>query len=264
MFKKLTNWLFGRKARRRERILDEPFPSIWLEVVRHSVPFYNRLSGDHQRRLCEYVQIFIAEKEFLGCAGLSITDEIKVTIAAGACVLLLGLPHLEVFPRLREVIVYPEGLTDTVEAIGPDGRPYQIHQVRAGEAWLRGPVVLAWSSVHRSVVSPIDGYNVVYHEFAHVIDMQTGSADGLPPLSSSDQLDRWTSVFFREFDDFVRSSRRGTVTLIDPYGATHPAEFFAVATEHFFEQPRQLRMTHPDLFELLADFYQVDPTQWIR
>ena len=259
---KLINWLFGSKARRREQLLSEPFPDAWLQIVRRTVHFYERLSENEKRRLRECIQIFVAEKRFVGCAGLMVTDDIKVTIAAGACVLLLGLPRLDIFPKLREVIVYPDSLADSVEAIGPDGRPYQISQVRAGEAWLRGPVVLAWSSVRRSVASPVDGYNVVYHEFAHVIDMQNSSADGMPPPASKAQYDRWARVFFKEFDRFVHASHRGMLTLIDPYGATNPAEFFAVVTEHFFEQPRQPEINHPELFELLADYYQVNPIRW--
>ena len=262
MIARVLHWLFGRKDRRRQRIIGEPFPESWLPTVRRSVPFYEQLSSDQQRRLRHCIQIFVAEKQFLGCAGLEITDEIKVTIAAGACTLLLGAPHLDVFPRLREVIVYPHDFTETTEAIGPDGRPYEIRKTRAGEAWRRGPVVLAWNSVRRSVASPLDGYNVVYHEFAHVLDMQNGSADGTPPLESAAQAEAWTKTFYPAFKAFVQATRRGQSTFIDPYGAGHPAEFFAVATEHFFEQPDQLRSNQPTLFGLLADFYHLDPTQW--
>lgn len=264
MIGRVLHWLFGRKDRRRQRIIAEAFPEPWLSTVRRSVHFYEQLSFDQRRRLQQTVQIFVAEKQFLGCAGLDITDEIKVTIAAGACALLLGVPHLDVFPRLREVIVYPHDFTETTEAIGPDGRPYEIRKTRAGEAWRRGPVVLAWNSVRRSVASPRDGYNVVYHEFAHVLDMQSGSADGMPPLESSAQAEAWTNTFYPAFKAFVQETRHGRSTFIDPYGASHPAEFFAVATEHFFEQPDQLQRNHPALFRLLAGFYQLDPTQWTR
>ena len=262
MIARVLHWLFGRKDRRRQRIIGEPFPESWLPTVRRSVPFYEQLSSDQQRRLRHCIQIFVAEKQFLGCAGLDITDEIKVTIAAGACTLLLGVPHLDIFPRLSEVIVYPHDFTETTEAIGPDGRPYEIRKTRAGEAWRRGPVVLAWNSVRRSVASPRDGYNVVYHEFAHVLDMQNGSADGMPPLESATQAEAWTKTFYPAFEAFVQATRRGQSTFIDPYGASHPAEFFAVATEHFFEQPDQLHRNQPALFRLLADFYHLDPAQW--
>ncbi len=261
MFGRLTKWLFGGKARRRAALLGEPFPTDWLAPLRLAVPLEERLSEDERSRLRDFVRIFIAEKQFVGC-GLDVTDEMKVTIAAGACVLLLGIEHLDVFPRLREVILYPHNWSDSVEAIGPDGRRYEIRSSRAGEAWRRGPVVLAWNSVERSVASPCDGYNVVTHEFAHVIDMQSGIADGIPPLSTRAEHDAWTRVFFREFEAFVQADRGGGMTFIDPYGATHPAEFFAVASEHFFEQAQQLSMHHPELFALLKAFYRQDPLRW--
>ncbi|MGD2110698.1 MAG: zinc-dependent peptidase [Phycisphaerae bacterium] len=262
MLARLVNWLDRRRARRRDRILAEPFPDAWLDVLARNATFYARLSESAQRQLRDNIQILVAEKQFVGCAGLKITDEIKVTVAANAGVLLLGLPHLDVYPRLREIIIYPKHLRDTTEAIGPDGRRYQIHHVRAGEAWRRGPVLLAWDSVKHSIARPHDGYNVILHEFAHVLDWQTGDADGVPPLESKEQYERWTRVFFDEFDDFVDADMRGRSIFIDPYGASHPAEFFAVATEHFFEQSRQLKRHRPRLFRLLADFYKQDPTQW--
>ncbi len=262
MFEKLFNWLGRRRARRREQILTEPFPESWLDILARNAAFYARLSDEAQRRLRDNIQILVAEKQFIGCAGLEITDEIKVTVAASAGVLLLGIPHLGIFPPLREVIIYPHHLTDTTDAIGPDGRRYEIRHVRAGEAWRRGPVLLAWDSVRQSVARPREGYNVIIHEFAHVLDWQSGVADGIPPLESKGQYDRWNRVFFQEFDDFVDANRRGRSIFIDPYGASSPAEFFAVATEHFFEQSRQLKRHRPRLFRLLADFYHQDPIQW--
>jgi len=264
MFARLLHRLFGRKRRRRLRILSRPFPESWLPHVRRGFAFYHRLPSEQRHRLLQCVQIFVAEKRFLGCAGLDVTDEIKVTIAAGACVLLLGVPHLDCFPRLGEVIVYPHNLTETIEAIGPDGRKYQIHKTRSGEAWRRGPVVLAWNSVRRSVARPCDGYNVIYHEFAHVLDMQNGSADGMPPLESKAQLAAWARVFYPTFDAFAEDARRGRAKFVDPYGATGPAEFFAVATEHFIEQPYRLKESYPALYDLLAGFYHLNPTRWQR
>lgn len=261
MLRRLAKWLFGGKARRRAAMLDGPFPANWLAALRLAAPFESRLSDEARSRLRDFVRIFIAEKQFVGC-GLDVTDEMKVAIAAGACVLLLGVPHLDVFPRLLEVIVYPHDWSDSIEAIGPDGRRYEIRNARAGEAWRRGPVVLAWNSVERSVASPCDGYNVVTHEFAHVIDMQSGAADGIPPLATRAEREEWTRVFFREFQAFVQADRRGGMTFIDPYGATHPAEFFAVASEHFFEQAGPLARRHPELYALLKSFYRQDPAAW--
>ncbi len=262
MYKAIARWFSRRKDRRRKDILASPFPSTWGPVVSRTLRALDRLPATDMEHLHKLVQVFVSEKEFLGCAGLVVTDEIKVTIASGACLLLLGIPHLDIFPRLREIIVYPGGLTQSVEAIGPDGRPYEINTVRAGEAWRRGPVVLAWDSVARSVATPRDGYNVVYHEFAHVLDMQSGAADGMPPLESREQVSEWAETFYREFDRFVENDRLGRSTFIDPYGASNAAEFFAVATEHFFEQSRQLKRAHPELYSLFAGFFKVDPISW--
>ncbi|MFH1417774.1 MAG: M90 family metallopeptidase [Planctomycetota bacterium] len=259
------SWLdriFHRKRLRREALIGRPFPDDWLRIVRRSVSSYSNLPDDHKRILRERIQVFIAEKEFLGIGKLTITDEIKVTIAAPACLLLIGIPHLGVYPRLREVIVYPHDFGEVTEAVGPDGRRYRIPRIRSGEAWRRGPVVLAWNSVQRAVAHPCDGYNVVFHEFAHVLDMSTGAADGLPPLETKEQVAVWTSVFDAEFKAFIAATRSGKPTLLDPYGASEPAEFFAVVTEHFFEQPRQLRRRHPELYEQFSGFYRQDPAAW--
>lgn len=262
MFRKLASLIFGGKARRRAKILAEPFPESWRPILRRCVPHVGLLSRDQQRKLENDIRLFMSEKQFLGVGGLTVTEEMRVTIAAGACMIIVALPELDVFPRLREVIIYPHNFTETTEAIGPDGRPYQIHRTRSGEAWRRGPVLLAWDTVARSVASPHDGYNVVVHEFAHVLDMQNGDADGIPPMETRELHDRWTRVFFPAFTKFVDDDRQGRPVLVDPYGATNPAEFFAVASEHFFEQAVLLQRFHSDLYGLLRDFYKLDPIRW--
>lgn len=254
--------LFRRQRLRRKALVGRPFPADRLRVLRRAVSFYRSMPADHQRVLREAVQIFIAEKAFLGIGDLDVTDEIKVTVAGQACVLIVGLPHLDVYPRLREVIVYPRGFGQVVEAVAPDGRRIKIPQMRAGEAWRRGPVVLAWDSVQHAIARPRDGYNVVFHEFAHVLDMQAGLADGVPPLASKAEHAAWSRVFNAEFTAFVEANRRGSRTFLNPYGASEPAEFFAVVTEHFFEQPRELAAHHPALYEQLRTFYAQDPAKW--
>lgn len=254
--------IFRRKRLRRQAVLDRPFPKAWQRVLDRGAPFYRRMPIAHRRILRQCMQVFIAEKEFLGCGGMTVSDEMKVTIAAPACLLIVGLPHLDVYPRLHEVIVNPHTFGDVVEAVGPDGRRYRIPQTRVGEAWRRGPVVLAWDSVRRSVARPCDGYNVVFHEFAHVLDMQAGIADGVPPHESRQRQADWARVFRAEFDAFLEAHRTGRPTFLDPYGASSPTEFFAVVTEHFFEQPTELQSQHPDLYVQLAAFYHQDPAKW--
>ncbi len=262
MFTRLFQWITGGRDRRRARLLAEPFPESWMPYVLRGAHHYRQLTAEDQAQLLRSVRIFVAEKSFLGCAGVEITDEVRVIVAAGACLLLLGLPDLDVFPRLREIIIYPHDFKETIEAIGPDGARYNIERIRAGEAWRRGPVVLAWNSVAHSIQGPRDGYNVILHEFAHVIDLQNGEADGVPPLSPPELRQRWKSVFFGEYREFVDQQRYGGMSFIDPYGATDPAEFFAVATEHFFEQPGEMKVTHPALYKLFVDFYRRDPLAW--
>lgn len=254
--------IFPRRRARRAEVIGQPLPPPWLRIIRRSVPSYESLSARQQRKLCECVQIFVAEKQFLGTDNLEITDEVKVTVAAPACLLVIGIPELDVYPRLREIIMHPHAYGEVVEAIGPDGTRYRIPNIRAGEAWRRGPVVLAWDSVRRSIASPCDGYNVVFHEFAHVLDMQAGVANGAPPLESREQEATWSRVFNAEYEAFVEANRRGRPTLLNPYGCSHPAEFFAVVTEHFFEQPRQLRARHRELYAQLRLFYRQDPAEW--
>lgn len=264
MIRRFIQWVTGFRMRRRARLLEQPFPREWLIHVERVAPQFSRLSVEDQTRLLQSIQIFLGEKSFLGCAGVQVTDELRVTVAAAACVLLIGLPELDIFPRLREIIIYPHNLRETIEAIGPDGARYNIERIRAGEAWRRGPVVLAWNNVARSIQGPRDGYNVILHEFAHVIDLQNGEADGIPPIDDPELANRWRTLFFEEYRHFVAGERHGAMSFIDPYAATDPAEFFAVATEHFFEQPLEMRFVHPALYRLFVDFYRRDPAQWLQ
>jgi MtfA peptidase len=254
--------IFRRAKLRREAILREAFPEGWLATLRRCVACYPALTKDEQQTLRQMVQFFVAEKEFLGIGSLAITDEIKVTVAGQACLLLVGIPGYDVFPRLREVIVRPHDFGETIETVGPDGRRYRIQDLYAGQAWRGGPVILAWNSVEHSIARAGDGFNVVYHEFAHVLDMQLGIRHGAPPLETREQRDEWTRVFNAEFKTFVEATRRGQRTFIDPYGAESQAEFFAVITEHFFEQPQEMKTRHPDLYAQLRLFYRQDPEGW--
>lgn len=262
MIRKLFSAIFGGRKRRREKLLAEPFPEKWRPLLLRAVPHFPNLPDAQRLKLENDIRIFLAEKRFVSGSDIDITEAMRVTIAAGACMMIVALPDLDVFPRLREVIIFPHNFTEKLEAIGPDGRPYEIHRTRSGEAWHRGPVVLAWNTVAHGVASPHDGYNVVTHEFAHVLDMQSGGVDGQPPLPTRAAQEKWVRIFYPAFDKFVDDQRRGRPTLVDPYGATNPAEFFAVASEHFFEQAPLLQRFHPDLYELLREFYQQDPMQW--
>lgn len=208
------------------------------------------------------VRQFIDEKEFWGSRDLRVTEEMKVIVAAQACVLVLNLTRLGLYPQTREVILYPRQFGDTIEAVGPDGKIYKIEPTRIGEVSRRGPVLLAWESVKQSALDPLDGRNVVFHEFAHALDYLDGEANGAPPLEDPDTYAEWSRIFAAEYQELVAAASRGRRTLLDPYGAENPAEFFAVATEHFFEQGYRMKRNHPALYAQLKKFYQLDPARW--
>ena len=202
--------------------------------------------------------MLVDEKDWEGCGGLEMTDEIRVTIAAQACLLILNIEH-EYYRRVTSILVYPAAYK-TMPSRGRDG-VIREGQANLGEAWLRGPVVLSWDDARRGALDPKDGHNLVFHEFAHKLDMLDGAADGTPPLADQETLRQWVQTMTREFAALRDAAERGRKTVLDTYGATNPAEFFAVATECFFEKARQLRQRHPSVYELLKDYYQQDPAE---
>lgn len=253
----------GKRARRR-KVLEAPFPSDWIRILDRNAAFHAALSDAERIRLYELIRLFASEKAFVGCNGLLINDDVRVTVAAHACRLLLGRPDIDLFHRLGEIIIYPNTLRKSEVAIGPDGTRYDIRDDRSGEAWERGPVVLAWDGVRSSVSLPVDGYNVILHEFAHVLDFENGATDGFPLMPSREVAIRWAEVCTREFKELQQAARSGRRTFINQYGSEEPAEFFAVITEHFFEQPHKLKSLHPELYEVLSAFYAQDPAAYTR
>lgn len=243
---------------------DQSPPEQWPRLLAHHVPFYRRLSPAQQAALAQQVQSFLAEKEFWGSQDLAVTRKMKVVVAAYACLLVLERPDLGLFPRTPEVILYPSEFGEMIEAIGPDGRRYDIDLSKIGETWRGGPVLLAWDSVGGPYAADDDGHNTVLHEFAHVLDYLDGAADGAPPLETDEARTTWKRVMSDEYGALVAADRRGRRTFFDPYGAKNPAEFFAVVTEHFFEQPRRFRKNHRALYALLKSFYRQDPASWRR
>ena len=225
-----------------------------------NVPIYRRLPGDLVRQLQGHVQVFLAEKNFESAGELEMSDEIRVTIAAQACVLFLNRrPHY--FPNLSSVIVYPEAFV--VEQIEP-GRWHHVatRQVVAGQSFAGGAVAVAWSEVLMGTADPGDGHNVVLHEFAHQLDQEDGAADGAPLLDGPSAYTTWTRVLGTEFERLRLRLERTRKTVIREYGASDPAEFFAVATETFFEKPAALQQRHPELYVELRKYYRTDPLAW--
>ena len=250
------------KQRRRRRLRSQPFPPRWLDIIKKNVPIYHRLPEADRRELQGHIRVFLAEKFFEGCGGLVLTDEIKVTIAAQACLLLLHR-ETDYYPRLVTILVYPHVyVAKHTESIG-GGVLLERETVRLGEAWKQGVVVLSWDDVRRGASDLHDGHNVVLHEFAHQLDQQDGSADGVPPLEHRSQYVTWARVLSDEYEQLRRDAELGRMGVLDEYGATNPAEFFAVATETFFEKSIPLRRRHPRLYEELKAYYRQDPASFV-
>jgi len=222
------------------------------------VAYVRSLSTEDRRELAGIMQILLAEKYFEGCGGLEMTDEIRVTIAAQAAVLLL---HRETgyYPTLRTILVYPRAYMAQSKHQLPDGSVMEGGQPRLGESWHRGALVLSWSDALQGARSPHDGRNVVFHEFAHQLDGEEGGMNGAPLLDAPARYREWARVLGEEYRRLTESVALGVPSMIDAYGATNPAEFFAVVTELFFERPAELKRMHQRLYEEFRGFYRQDP-----
>jgi MtfA peptidase len=257
-------WIIGKPYAieyRRERIRRRPFPDGWRKLLQRHMPYFRVLPSDLQLQLKKHIQVFIAEKQFIGCDGLQITDAMRVTIAAYACLLILNR-RTDYYPSLRQILVYPGVFIVDDKHIDSAGVLHERREVRSGESWSRGQVVLSWQDASEDALHSDDGRNVVIHEFAHQLDQQNGEANGAPLLARSDFYRSWSKVFADEFNRLQEQAQRGEDSLFDHYGATSPAEFFAVVSEVFFEQPRRMAAAHPALYEQLTRFYRLDPLSW--
>ncbi len=244
-----------RHHRERRELLAAGFRQEWRDLLEARVPIWRRLDDDERARLEGLALTLIADVHWEAANGFEITDEIKVVIATQACVLILGLPD-DSFRGVRTVLVHPTTVVLTgehsqVAGIVSDG-PMPI----LGQAELHGPVVIVWDAVNEEARHPGSGHNVVLHEFAHRLDMLDGAADGTPPMGSVEQSERWVEVCTRVYEEVVEG-RGGTA--LRSYAGVNPAEFFAVATEAFFDDPVDLRRQQPDLYAALGDYYHQDP-----
>jgi Mlc titration factor MtfA (ptsG expression regulator) len=248
-------WL---RERRRAQLRARPFPASWRRILRHRVPIVACLPSDLQIRLRRHIQVFLAEKPFIGCQGQAITDEVRVTIAAQACLLLLGNARPDCFPRLRQILVYPDAFVVERDRSLGAGLVQEQRRTLFGESWTQGQVILSWAEVVDGAADPRDGSNVALHEFAHQIDQDTGVADGRPWRPSSAKRRRWATVM----GEALEHLRSEPSTVINGYGASEPAEFFAVVTEVFFERPQDLAAEAPAVYGELVALYGVNPMAW--
>ena len=247
------------RSAKRKGLVARSFAREWEKIIETNVPLYKRLPDSLREQLHGLIHIFLAEKSFEGCGGLELTDEIKVTIAAQASMLLLNR-KTSYFRKLRTILVYPHTyVARTASSSGGfviDGR-----SVRLGESWQNGPVVLAWDSVTGGTRNITEGKHVVLHEFSHQLDQEDGAADGAPILEHRSNYVTWARILGNEYEA-LRKKRRGKAVM-NKYGTTNPAEFFAVATETFFEKPKQMKKKHPELYDELKDYYKLDPLEWL-
>ena len=250
-------WKLHKKARFKA-LMRKPFPDEWRTILERNMPLYQKLPDVLRQRLHGYINVFLAEKKFEGCGGQEITDEVRVMVAAQACLLLVGRMPDKCYPRLYSILVYPH----TYIASGRGDFGGEVPSARLGESWQSGAVVLAWDSVRGGAMNLHDGQNVTVHEFAHQLDQEDGEADGTPVLDKLSSYKSWAHTFndgYREFVDRVEHHRK---TIIDEYGATNPAEYFATATEAFFEKAEQMRDRCSDLYNEIKSYYKLDPAEW--
>jgi hypothetical protein len=250
------------KNQRRSQLLAEPFPQEWRTVLRDNVRHYAHLDPQRRTNIEQVVQILAAEKYWDGGAGFTVTDEMKVTVAGQAAILVLGLEEPYYFDGVQSIIIYQGRYRHPARYRDYSGIVH-VGVPLSGEAWYRGPIVLSWRDVLQSGQNASGGWNVVIHEFAHYLDGLDGEVDGTPPLAGREQQRNWYRVTEAEYLRLVGQARRNEVALLDHYGATNRAEFFAVATECFFERPHAMRREYADLYGLLHDFFRQDPAQWL-
>ncbi|WP_219116311.1 zinc-dependent peptidase [Janthinobacterium sp. UMAB-56] len=247
---------------RLKRALAKPLPAEGLAVLESNIPVYRHMPAPLQEQLRHLVVQFLYQKKFVGCGGLEMTDEMRYTIAGQACLLLLNR-QTQVYPELDTILVYPNEFIVTRDEVGPGGVVTPSANGLLGESWGDGRVVLAWDHVQRGAADWTDGQNVVLHEFAHQLDSESGAANGAPYLPSVSSYRSWATVLSRDFDKLRHDAMVQQQSVMDHYGATNPAEFFAVATETFFEKPYQMAEHHEELYAQFLQYYKVDPRDWM-
>lgn len=251
-------WLFIRPRRHLEQLARIPVPMDWIEQLREQMVLYRRLPPIHRARLHTHMRVLLERVEFYGCAGLELTEPMRVLIAAHGALLINQLSP-DYYHKLRSILVYPGAYR--VSQLQQEGAVLHVDdQDRLGESWQQGKLVLAWDTLLREAGDRNSRSNVALHEFAHQLDQLDGASDGAPPLASGEVAQHWQDVFSEAWQR--RRQHPGGASIIDEYGATSPAEFFAVATEAFFLHPRLLASQEPELYACMTGFYHLNPGDW--
>ena len=246
---------------KRKGVARLPFSKQWRKIIQQRMPYFKKMPSHLQLQLKQHIKVFLSEKKFIGYNGIKITDEIRVTIAAQACLLLLNR-KTDYYPKLKTILVYPRAFVKQHQSINSHGVQFTHNSTLAGESWAYGNIVLSWQDTLNGALVPDDGQNVVIHEFAHQLDQEDGFANGAPILGPSQSYECWANVFSREFEQLKQQANNGQHSIFSYYGATNPAEFFAVASEVFFEKSDELRAQHPKLYQQLSLYYRVDSSAW--
>ena len=253
----------GWRERRRAAVRARPFPADWSARLATHVPLYGALPQDLRAQLHGHIQILLAEKDFHGAGGLTVTDPMRLVIAAQAALLLLS-GRCDYFPLLFSIVVHPAAFLVDRESWDAAGLHHRERQTLSGESWETGQLVLSWDDTLAGGMLSGDGYNVVLHEFAHQLDLETGEMNGIPRLASHAAESAWSAAFAPAYADHCARVDAGQDTWLDPYAASAPEEFFAVLTEAFFELPAELAADYPAVYACLRDYYRVDPGTWYR
>ena len=256
--------MFGfLKRRRRRKLIAVPFPPAWDEILEEYYPQFAMLPSPLQIRLRDRMRIFQSEKYWEGVGGFEVTEEMQVVISAMACTLTLAFDDADAFySRVLTVLIHGEAYSRKAQHRSAAGVVDERYEWRLGEAWSLGPVALSWPDVVEGGRNPSDGRNLVFHEFAHALDMSGGAADGIPPVGDDRAERTWAAVFHREYEALHASWSSGLGLPIDTYALTNEAELFSVATENYLERPRLLQIKLPRLYELLDSFYRLRPAEW--
>lgn len=253
--------MFQSKERRRERIRETLFPERWKQVLRNAVPLYRQLPAEDREELHGHIRVLLSEKHFEGAGGIDATEQMKLIICSHAALLLLHR-ETDYFPKLISVIVYPEAYAVKTNVQTNRGVFSEVIETRAGESWTSGVLILAWDDVKRDLATVPATRSVVLHEFAHQLDAGSGTMNGAPVLSDRELRQHWPEALSTAYERLSQATRQHEQTLLRPYGAKNPPEFFAVATEAFFLYPAELQRGEPDLYAALCQYFEQDPASW--
>jgi len=252
------------KALSKRKYLNSVLSQFELDVIKKQLSVVSFLDEHQKENFRRVYREFLYDKKFVGCAGLEITEEIKIVVAAGASLLVVNRPKKAIvaYSALKWIYIYPAAFMASREVRDEYGVVSKEQVGMLGESWDLGRVVLSWSDVEHGLQDFNDGNNVLFHEFAHQLDSESGSTNGSPLLVNRQAYASWAKVLSKEFVDLQADAKKGRRDVLDHYGATNPAEFFAVATETFFEKPEKLKRTHQALYKELSEYYGFDPCLW--